>query len=209
MLVLQNISYSYWKELILKDFSWEFRTGLNCIYGPSWKGKTTLLKIIWGLIMPDAGQVFFWNKNICSLSSKELAYFRWNICWMYYVGQVILDNFKVKDLLFLHERIFRQTIDKSRYSYLMENLEMTNEESSYLKSLSTWQRERLYCIKALLHKPQILLLDEPWANLDGKNQQKLYSVIQEYSQDHIVICVTHDNSLLELSNHRIQLWNDQ
>ncbi len=197
MLILKNINFSYTPKVpILENFSLHIKEKtFLAIFAPSGRGKTTLLKIIWGILKPKSGEILFQRKNIYKLSKKELLKYRWQKIGFSFQEYHLLEDFSVKQNIQMPYIIGKNKIDKKWKQYLLEYLEIEDLYHKTVNKLSGGQKERVSLVRSLVHKPEILLTDEPWNSLDKDLRYKVYRLLQDYSKEHIVIAVSHDEDL--------------
>jgi len=189
MIKLENLTFSYPIDntLVLKNISLQLnaRESLGII-GPNGGGKSTLLKVILGLIStPHQGKVFFENIEIKSPSD-----FPKNV--LGYLPQHQLVNFvlpiQVYELLELIEN------DKTKIKAALDRVDLWNLRHKLLRELSGGQRQRALLAQALVKTPRLLILDEPTQGLDSHAQDLLHKIIANYKNefDAGIIIVDHN-----------------
>ena len=167
------------------------------VTGESGSGKTTLLNVIGSLDKPTSGKVYFNDKEMTGKSDNELsAYRRRSIGF-------IFQNYNLIPVLNVEENIVLPlNLDSTEpdMAYLEELLELTGLKSkrrSYPSELSGGQQQRVAFARALIHKPELILADEPTGNLDSKNSREMIEIlkssIKKYAQS--LILITHDLSI--------------
>jgi zinc transport system ATP-binding protein len=172
-----NISLSHHGKSILDKVSFELKQGeFITLIGPNGAGKSSLIKVLLGLTKADSG-------NIERANNIKLGY----------TPQTFNPNpfipISVIDFLNLNQKV--------NQSFLHETATLTGTESlldSPLKSLSGGELQRVLLTRALLSKPNVLILDEPAQNLDVNGQMHLYKLIQNIHQQQgcAVLMVSHD-----------------
>lgn len=193
LLELNNISQSYGDLSVLKNLSLSLDKGqIGCLLGPSGCGKTTVLRLIAGFERLTAGQIKLNGVEVAtpliSLPTEKRK-----------VGMVFQDY-----ALFPHLNVLKNVtfglheMDKvSRIARAMELLEvvgLADAAKKYPHELSGGQQQRVAVARALAPKPDLLLLDEPFSNLDSDLRERLSQEIREVlkSQNATAILVTHD-----------------
>ncbi|MBR3666422.1 MAG: ABC transporter ATP-binding protein [Ruminococcus sp.] len=184
--------------LAVKDIDLEVRKGeFVAITGESGSGKTTLLNCLGSLDRPTSGRIIFDGRDITGLSDNALsAYRRRSIGF-------IFQNFNLIPVLNVEENIVLPlNLDNTPpdMEYLDELLRLTGLESkrrNFPHELSGGQQQRVAFARALVHKPQLILADEPTGNLDSKNSREIISILKNSIKkyDQTLILITHDGSI--------------
>ena len=177
LMTISNISLSHNGKNILDDVSFKLHQGeFITLIGPNGAGKSSLIKILLGVIKQDSG-------NITSNANIRLGY----------TPQIFTANpyipISVKDFLTLNQKLdnlfMQQTFDLTGINELLR---------LPLKNLSGGELQKVLLTRALLNKPNVLILDEPAQNLDVDSQMQLYKLIQDIHQQQncAVLMVSHD-----------------
>ena len=186
------------KVMALDNVTIEVKRGeFVAVTGESGSGKTTLLNVIGSLDTPTSGKVFFDGREITGKSDNSLsAYRRRSIGF-------IFQNYNLIPVLNIEENIVLPlNLDSTEpdMAYLEELLELTGLKSKrrcYPSELSGGQQQRVAFARALVHKPELILADEPTGNLDSKNSREIIEIlkssIKKYAQT--LILITHDMSI--------------
>ena len=179
----------------LSDVSFTLNRGeFAAVTGESGSGKTTLLNVVGSLLRPDAGEVLVDGEDITKGSDDMLSVYRRRR-----IG-FIFQNYNLIPVLTVEENIVLPlNLDSTDpdYEYLGELLRLTGLESkrrNFPHELSGGQQQRAAFVRALIHKPEIILADEPTGNLDTKNSREIISILKEsvkkYNQG--LLLITHD-----------------
>jgi len=179
------------------------------IVGPSGSGKTTLLSMISGILKPNSGKVRVEDKEIWSLSDNEIADFRLNK-----VGFVFQD-FHLFPRLTTAENVAIPLILKRRnwnesVKEAMGYLEIVGlKERAHLApvKLSTGEQQRVAIARAIVSHPDLLILDEPTASLDGDTGRKILDFVKKdiLNENRCIIIVTHDSRIFEYSDRMMRM----
>lgn len=181
----------------------------TAIVGPSGSGKTTMLNLIGGLDRPDCGSIFVANRDIATLSDKELTEFR-----LYYIG-FIFQSYNLLPVLTVREnsefvmqlqgRSFLET--KMRVEYLLKEVGLFERIDALPSKLSGGQQQRVAVVRALAPKPTFILADEPTANLDSKSTELLLDIMYQLNQEEAMTFVfsTHDARVMKRAKRIITL----
>ena len=201
---LQNITKKFSGYTALDNISLNVASGeLVALLGPSGCGKTTLLRIIAGLELPDAGKIILENKDTTNLPPREknvgFVFQHYALFRRLTVFENVAFGLKV---LPRKERPSRSEI-RDRVEHLLKMVQMEWALKRYPSQLSGGQRQRVALARALAVNPKVLLLDEPFSALDAKVRQELRRWLRKlHDEIHVTsIFVTHDQEeALELAD---------
>ena len=172
-----------------------------CWVGPSGSGKTTLLHLVAGIFLPDAGRVDCCGKELTSLSDAARRDFRIANIGLVFQDFALLDYLSVVDNILLPYRINSSLrLDESarlRASELASQVGLGSMLSRLPSQLSQGERQRVAACRALIAKPQLLLADEPTANLDASNAARVLDLLDKYATEESATCVivSHDSEV--------------
>ncbi len=189
---IKNIYFWYKKSKkdLIQNISLDIPAGsILQLDWPSGSGKTTFLELVWGILLPKSWEICIWKTP-----TKKLNKQRFSLFWYAFVDPDFFENMSVEDNILMPSRSMNKDIDMNWYSTLIEDLWLTPYTESKLWNISAWQRERVNLARALIHKPKILILDEPWSHLDDILVWKVIQIILEYSQK--------QKSTIFISSHR-------
>ena len=194
MLKVDNISFQYIKEKeILKNLSFSLNAGEHlCVMGESGSGKSTLLKAIYGLLDLNKGTIF-WNEEQILGPAFHLVP---GIDFFKYVAQ----DFDLMPYTSVSENIgkflsrFYPEEKEARTQELLEVIEMTAFANVKVKTLSGGQKQRVAIARALAKEPKLILLDEPFGQIDNFKKNSLRRKLFKYLKDNSISCIeaTHD-----------------
>ena len=190
---INNISLKFGNYTVLEDI--DFCVGPETfvsIVGPNGGGKTTLLKIILGIIKPNKGSIKIDEMNIADVPSEYIGY----------VPQIkTLDrSFPAIPLELVASGIknkWSSRIDSNTKDLIFDALKKVGAEHlayRQLSKLSGGELQRIYLARSFVRKPKLLLLDEPATGIDFIGENDIHNIIEEYRKesDAIIIMVTHD-----------------
>ncbi|PAF50873.1 ABC transporter [Helicobacter sp. 13S00477-4] len=192
----RDLCYRYTSEYVLENVSFSVNEkDFLAIIGPNGGGKTTLIKILLGLLKPNSGDIFYPNPvNFCSQSLVG------------YVPQDtgINSDFPIQaiDIVkmgFLKRNIFGCRVGKKETLLAFEMLEKLGiKHLAYkrISDLSGGQRQRVLIARALCGDPKLVILDEPTSSIDVKTQDEIYKILKTFNTIHTIIVISHDISIL-------------
>lgn len=158
------------------------------LLGPNGAGKTTLIRSVVGLNEPDAGEISVFGRNALGPSGAPTR----RIVG-YAPQEIALDKFvHVQQLLELHGRYFGlgRRDARERAEEMLEQFDLTTKARAHANRLSGGMRRRLLLARALLHRPLLVILDEPTAGVDIELRQDLWSYIRRLHADGTTILLT-------------------
>ncbi len=181
------------------------------LIGPSGTGKTTLLNLMAGCLIPHAGSVSVDGTTLSSLPDARRRAYR--ICNIGLVFQEfeLLEYLTVRDNILLPYRISHALhLDRDvrdRAADLAERVGIADKLGRTVDCLSQGERQRVAICRALLPNPPVLLADEPTGNLDPKNTDRVLAMLFDYVQAHsaTLVSVTHEWHLLDRFSRTIDL----
>ncbi len=216
MIQLKNVNLSYSKhEPVLKNIDLNIPEGkTTVIMGESGSGKTSLLKLIIGLLKPDTGQIMIASKDITRAKGRTLAKIRHSMAMVFQNG-ALFDSLKVWENLGLplreQQRASIRRIRKEAEK-LLERLGLEGTSEMMPSELSGGMRMRVAIARALISKPRILLYDEPTSGLDPVMSDNICEIILDLEQRENVtsVLVTHQlMTALRVGTHFVMLHDGE
>lgn len=198
---VEDLSFAYNGAPVLENVRLRIEPGdFTALIGPNGGGKTTLLKLLLGLLKPDRGVV-----RVLGQSPERVAR------RMGYVPQDVNINrnfpVSVMDVVLmgllrsgLGTRLFRRPApDREAARRALELLDIWNLQDRRIGDLSGGQRQRVFIARALVSEPELLLLDEPTSGVDTAHRNSFYTLLKELNQRITILIVNHD--LMVISSH--------
>lgn len=190
---VENLFYSYsGSENTLENASFEIRRNdFLAVIGPNGGGKTTLIKIILGLLKPSSGVVRVLGKSP-EKNSRKIGYVPQETSINMDFPVSVFDVVKMGRLKPLKGLFSFAREDNDHTMRALEFVGMKDFMKRRIGSLSGGQRQRVFIARALVSDPEILILDEPTASVDTQGQTELYDRLAELNKEKTVIVVSHD-----------------
>lgn len=206
MLMVNNVSKSYGKFLVLKNINLEFTNGVYGLLAPNGAGKTTLIKMLTTLLFPSEGEILYNGIDIFKIGDdyrdilgylpQEFGYYK---------------NYSPRE--FLHYLSALKGMDrkqaKEKIDKLLKLVGLENVANKKMKKFSGGMIQRVGIAQAMLNDPKILILDEPTAGLDPKERVRFRNLLAELSRERIVILSTHIVSDIESIANEIIMIKDK
>ncbi|MBP2830871.1 ATP-binding cassette domain-containing protein [Aquimarina sp. U1-2] len=174
------------------------------ILGPSGVGKTTLLHLLAGLLPPKIGDICIANTCLNRLSRRQLNRFRGEHIGLIFQKTCFIKSLTLLENLTLRERFSKKKGDRYRKEELIMHLGLSDLLHKKVYQLSLGQQQRLSIALGVIHKPKIILADEPTSNLDDANCKKVISLLKKEAQicQSNLVIITHDHRVTaHFSNH--------
>jgi zinc transport system ATP-binding protein len=191
VLELENVSFSYGRNPVIENASLELRRGEpTCIIGPNGGGKTTLLRLMLGLLRPDHGVIRVLGRAPGKARPRigyMPQYLQFDPAFPITVREVVLQG-RLKPF----PGGFYTRTDKDAAERALREVNLEDSAGAQFARLSGGQRQRVLIARALACEPELLLLDEPTANVDLVLEEKLLSALQEMHRRMTLVLVTHD-----------------
>ena len=186
----KNVNKVFYKKTqqvnALIDFSIKIEKGtIHGLLGPNGAGKSTFINILGGLVKKNSGSV-----NICGINidkNIKLSKFKIGIV----PQELNIDPFfSPAELLELQAGLYGVPKKKRKTDEILDNLKLTDQRNAYARTLSGGMRRRLLIGKALVHDPEIIILDEPTAGVDIDIRTSVWNYIKKISKQGKTICLT-------------------
>ena len=186
----KNVNKTFLKKTqevkALIDFSITIKKGtIHGLLGPNGAGKSTFINILGGLVKKNSGEV-----NVCGINidkNIKLSKFKIGIV----PQELNIDPFfSPAELLELQAGLYGVPKKKRKTDEILENLKLTDQRNAYARTLSGGMRRRLLIGKALVHDPEIIILDEPTAGVDIDIRTSVWNYIKRISGQGKTVCLT-------------------
>jgi len=194
------------------DFKME-QAEFTALFGPSGSGKTTLLNILGGLDRPTEGKVFLGDKNLTRMREGELSSLRlFKIGFVFQSYNLIpvltaLEN--VEYVLLLQRLPRKERSDRARK--LLEELGLGELVNKRPTEMSGGEQQRVAVARAIVHYPELVLADEPTANLDSNTARELMELMKKLNQEKGIsfLFSTHDPMVMAQARRLVEIRDGQ
>ncbi len=186
-IIVKNINKLYGEQKALDDISFEIETGdIVGFLGPNGAGKSTMMKILTAYIPASSGEAFVNNFNV-SLDALKV---KQSIGYLPEHNPLYLDMY-VKEFLRFTAGLFKIKNKKLAVEEVISLTGLNREQNKKIRELSKGYRQRVGLAQAIIHKPKVLILDEPTTGLDPNQIVEIRNLIQELGKEKTIMLSTH------------------
>ena len=177
------------------------------IMGRSGSGKTTLLNLISGLTRPTAGTVYIEGNDIWSLSDKAQSMLRGQKIGFIFQFSSLISSLNVMDNLRIPTIFSKTKVDISdRAEELLKLVGLSEKMEAFPSQLSIGQQKKAAIARALMNNAEIILADEPTANLDEETEREIMQIIDKiHDRGSTVVLITHKPGLSHYASRRLKM----
>jgi heme exporter protein A len=202
-LTVESINKTFGRRLIFSNINFKLNSStIFGISGPNGSGKSTLVKIIANIISPSSGKLLH-NLNGTEIKPEKLH----NHIGLVSPYLVLYDEFTAYENLNYFSEIRGVPFDKEKVDNLLNKFLLFNRKDDLVKTYSSGMKQRLKFIFALMHSPQLIILDEPTSNLDDEGKEVVYELVKKEAEKNIVIIASNEKTDLSLCSETIDLKN--
>jgi putative ABC transport system ATP-binding protein len=197
------------KVTALSGVSLEFQQGdFVSIMGPSGGGKTTFLNCLGGLDLPDRGEILLKNRLLNNMNDKELTELRRKEIGFIFQFFNLMPTLTILENVELPLLINHSARNQSKQvRALLDYVGLAHRSKSFPAELSGGEMQRVAIARALIHRPSIVLADEPTGNLDSDNGVKILELMKKASVDFdtTVVMATHNLQIADYGNRHFEI----
>ena len=189
---------------VLRGISLNIKDGdYMVILGASGSGKSTFLNVISGLEPADAGNIFYNDRNISTMSDSEITNFRKNTLGYVFQQYFLLPNLNVDK----NVKMGADLANNTDYRKLIEAVGLKDKAKKYPHELSGGEQQRVSIARALAKKPEVLFLDEPTGALDETTGRMVLDLITRLQKEigFTMVMVTHNQNIADMANTVISM----
>lgn len=206
MIQVENLTLSFNEKPILEEINLTINQGdFLAIIGPNGGGKSTLIRCLLGFLQPQRGKITLWGEPISTFKHwYKIGYLPQR------AGKELLslNPITLKEFVLLPSKWYKKPVDTSHLKFLIETFGLEELISKKISHLSFGQLQRAYLVRALLLKPEILILDEPSVGLDFVSQEAFYQILSDFHKRGLtIILITHETWLLTREINKVACLN--
>ncbi len=197
-------------HVVLNGVNAEFETGLmHAVTGRSGSGKSTLLNLIAGIDLPDSGTVSIAGHNVSGLNERQRTLLRRQKIGIVFQFFNLIESLTVAENVMLPLELNGEPDRTQRTNEALDRVGLGNLSQRFPAGLSGGEQQRVAIARAIVHKPSLILADEPTGNLDDDSAQQVISILDESRGESTVIVVTHSIELAERCDRQWELRSGQ
>ncbi len=205
---IEGVSFSYGKHVVLDNISLKFPKGtFTAIAGPSGTGKTTVIDLITGLLSPDSGQIYIDDIPLEDIDIKA---------WRRMIGYVPQETLLLHDSIFMNVTLGDKAFSEKDVEIALKKAGAWDFVSLLPQGMHTvtgerggrisgGQRQRITIARALVHRPQLLILDEATSSLDPASEREICNTLLKLRGELTIIAVSHHDALIDAAERIYRL----
>ncbi|MDH7605376.1 MAG: ABC transporter ATP-binding protein [Melioribacter sp.] len=200
-LQIENLVKYFGRRLVFNGINASFKSkNIYGIAGPNGSGKSTFVKIIANLISPTRGKVTHKNEDEIITGEKLHNYIGFVSPYLF-----LYDEFTAEENLIYFSKIRGINFNKDYSDYLLLQMNLIDRRNDLVRGYSSGMKQRLKFIFALLHKPRLIILDEPTSNLDNFGKDKVYELISKEGEENLIVIASNELDDLKLCSQILNL----
>ena len=205
----KSYSYAEARQDVLQQLDFAMAASSSvALLGDSGSGKSTLLHLIAGLERPDSGEILFAEHGVHTDPESTLAAMRRSELSLVFQQFHLISTLKVLDNIRFQAALC-QRLEPNYETELIDRLDLGSQLKKYPHQLSRGQQQRVAIARSLLHKPQLVLADEPTGNLDEKSSLEVMGLFSDLVKQagSSLLMVTHSKAMAAFMDRRVWLHN--
>ena len=195
--------------IVLKNLNFSIKKGeLIALTGPSGSGKSTLLHIISLIEKPTSGKVFFFQKNVNDLKSREIDEIRKFKISLIFQNNNLISDLDVVENVMLPLLIRNEDPKKSREKSkkILSVVRLSNRHNFFPNDLSGGEQQRVAIARSLIAQSDLILADEPTGNLDQKTSKEIFNYFLKLKRmNKTVLFATHNRELANKADYKLSI----
>lgn len=207
MIKFENVSKIYNSHSVaLKNVSFEVgQHEFVSVVGKSGAGKTTLLKLLLAEEKPTGGKIFFNRQNVTNVSQNELPYLRRQIGVIFQDFKLLPNKTAYENVAFAMQVVGKSEAEiKNNVSKVLDLVGLREKAGNFPRELSGGEKQRVAIARALVHRPMVIIADEPTGNLDPINTWDIIRLLVKINElGTTVILATHDKEIINALEKRV------
>lgn len=206
MLTFTNISKAYGSQQTLKDVNLTiYPQEFVLLIGPSGAGKSTLMHLLLGAQKPTTGSIQIDGTHIENLDTATMQEYRRMIGMVFQDYKLLPQKTVFENVSFAMEVCGEEDLDiEKRVNAVLEKVNLLHKSTNYPDELSGGEKQRTALARALVHKPKLLVADEPTGNLDPDSAMQMVELLKRINEEGVtVILATHNQEIVDSLKTRV------
>lgn len=206
LIIFEGVQKQYGEKTVLSDISFSIFEGeFVSLVGSSGAGKSTILKLLYAEEFPTEGNIFFGNKSTADIKKRLLPYYRRNFGLVFQDFKLLPNKTVFENVAFALEIDGWKTKDiKKEIPGILEVVGLEEKDDAYPHQLSGGEAQRVSMARALVHRPRVLIADEPTGNLDHKATSDIINLLLKFNDyGATIILATHDKDIVNTIQKRV------
>ena len=206
MLTFTNISKAYGSQQTLKDVNLTiYPQEFVLLIGPSGAGKSTLMHLLLGAQKPTTGSIQIDGTHIENLDTATMQEYRRMIGMVFQDYKLLPQKTVFENVSFAMEVCGEEDLDiEKRVNAVLEKVNLLHKSKNYPDELSGGEKQRTALARALVHKPKLLVADEPTGNLDPDSAMQMVELLKRINEEGVtVILATHNQEIVDSLKTRV------
>ncbi len=206
MILFDSVTKRFGKRTVLEDINLQIKPGeFVSIVGPSGAGKTTIIKLILGAEKPSEGSIFMHDKDISGFADDELQLHRRHIGTIFQDYKLLPGKTVFENIAFVLEACdYALPQIMELVPAALAALNLTDLQDQFPHELSGGEAQRVALARATVHKPKLILADEPTGNLDFENAKNVLKELMKINMNGVaVLLTTHNKPLVDLIGQKV------
>ena len=211
MIAFNNVSKSYNGQAVLEDISFKIAPGeFLSIIGKSGAGKSTIIKLLIGEEKPQKGRVIFGSYEVNKLKPEELPELRRKIGIVFQDFKLLPTKTAYENVAFALEVEGRQQEEiEALVPQMLDLVGLADKQNSFPHELSGGMKQRVAIARAMVHRPAVVVADEPTGNLDQENANEIVNLLTKINElGTTVVLATHSRDIISKLKGRAIVLND-
>lgn len=181
-------------------------SSFRIVAGTSGSGKTTLLNLIGGLTRPTTGRIIIGDQNLTEMDEQALAIFRRNQVGFIFQGNNLISTLTAFENIEIPLILTQASDRRAKVEAILNDVGLLHKQQMFPRYLSVGEQQRIAIARAMVHSPEIVLADEPTANIDSKASEDILLLLQTLNQklNRTILFSTHDPKIIE-QNEKV-IW---
>lgn len=213
IILFENVAKTFPPDhAVLEDINLIIQPGeFLSIVGASGAGKSTLLKLIYAEEEPTAGEVYFNGRPLSKINRKHLPFFRRNIGTVFQDFKLLPQRTAFENVAYALEVDGKSTAEiNQEVPEILEIVGLGDKMHKFPKQLSGGEQQRVSLARALVHRPKVIIADEPTGNLDPVSSDELIQLLLEINSfGTTVLIATHNKGIVDKIGRRVIVLNNR